>query len=81
MPATSSASTSQRSGDLVAAILAIWKRGGVYLPLDPEFPRERLVYMVEQSAARAVISTADVMIDEIAALVPAVDLDALPAMP
>src|SRR4051794_11200134 len=32
----------QRSLDLVASILAVFKAGGAYLPLDPAYPRERL---------------------------------------
>ncbi|MFE7816556.1 amino acid adenylation domain-containing protein, partial [Streptomyces sp. NPDC057433] len=35
-----------RSVDLVATLLAVWKVGGVYVPLDPEFPEERLAYVV-----------------------------------
>ncbi|MEI5036418.1 amino acid adenylation domain-containing protein [Streptomyces sp. S1A(2023)] len=35
-----------RSVDLVATLLAVWKVGGVYVPLDPGFPEERLAYVV-----------------------------------
>ncbi|WP_306252748.1 non-ribosomal peptide synthetase [Parvularcula sp. IMCC14364] len=48
-----------RSVDMVASILAIWSRGAAYLPLDPEFPVERLNYMVEDAGACRVISSAD----------------------
>ncbi|SNX84743.1 probable Ferrichrome siderophore peptide synthetase [Melanopsichium pennsylvanicum] len=33
--------------ELYAAILAIWKAGKAYLPLDPTLPAERLSYMIE----------------------------------
>ena len=36
----------ERSSSLVAAILAVLKAGGAYLPLDPSYPRERLAWMV-----------------------------------
>ena len=35
------------SAELVLGLLAILKAGGAYLPLDPEYPIERLDYMVE----------------------------------
>ncbi|NJC74371.1 AMP-binding protein, partial [Planosporangium thailandense] len=30
-----------RSVDMVVAMLAVWKAGGVYLPVDPELPADR----------------------------------------
>src|SRR6185295_6667473 len=33
-----------RSPDMVAAVLATWKAGAAYVPLDPEYPRGRLVH-------------------------------------
>lgn len=46
----------ERSTDLVKVLLAILKTGGAYLPLDPSFPPERLVLMVEDAAATLVIT-------------------------
>jgi amino acid adenylation domain-containing protein len=48
-----------RSADLVVAQLAAMKVGSGYLPLDPDFPVERLAYMVADSGAKAVITTED----------------------
>lgn len=45
-----------RSVDLVAGALAILKAGGAYVPLDPMFPADRLELMVEDSAARVVLT-------------------------
>ncbi|MDR2308517.1 MAG: amino acid adenylation domain-containing protein, partial [Paucimonas sp.] len=39
----------QRSVEMVVALLAILKAGAAYVPLDPEYPRERLAYMIEDS--------------------------------
>ncbi|MCP4658007.1 MAG: amino acid adenylation domain-containing protein, partial [bacterium] len=36
----------ERSPEMVVAILGILKAGGAWLPLDPEYPRERLAFMV-----------------------------------
>jgi amino acid adenylation domain-containing protein len=46
----------ERSVDLVAALLGVLKAGAAYLPLDPEYPAERLAYMLSDSGARAVLA-------------------------
>ena len=40
-----------RSFELVVSVLAIWKAGGVYVPLDPDFPDDRLAIYAEVSGA------------------------------
>ncbi|HEX3131500.1 MAG TPA: amino acid adenylation domain-containing protein [Thermoanaerobaculia bacterium] len=37
----------ERTPDLVAALLAILQAGGVYVPLDPAYPAERLAFLLE----------------------------------
>ncbi|MDN7144242.1 amino acid adenylation domain-containing protein, partial [Pseudomonas sp. JQ170] len=39
----------ERSAELAIALLAILKAGGAYLPLDPDYPADRLAFMVEDS--------------------------------
>ncbi|HEX7186034.1 MAG TPA: amino acid adenylation domain-containing protein [Thermoanaerobaculia bacterium] len=46
-----------RSPELVAAMLGIWKAGGVYVPLDPTHPDGRLAWMVADSGAAAVLAS------------------------
>jgi amino acid adenylation domain-containing protein len=41
------------------ALLAILKAGGAYVPIAPDIPTERLTYMLENAAARVVITTAE----------------------
>ncbi|RUL78898.1 non-ribosomal peptide synthetase [Dyella choica] len=47
-----------RSLDLVVGLLAVMKAGGAYLPLDPEYPAERLAYMLGDAGASVLLSTA-----------------------
>ncbi|NHN76929.1 amino acid adenylation domain-containing protein [Azotobacter chroococcum] len=39
----------ERSVEMIVGLLGILKAGGVYVPLDPEYPQERLAYMREDS--------------------------------
>ncbi|MFF5859651.1 amino acid adenylation domain-containing protein [Streptomyces sp. NPDC012751] len=45
-----------RGTDLVVAVLAAWQAGAVYVPLDPEYPADRLRFIVEDTAPAAVLS-------------------------
>jgi amino acid adenylation domain-containing protein len=45
-----------RSVEMVVCLLAILKAGGVYLPLDPKFPKERLEFMLEDAEVSLVLT-------------------------
>ncbi|MFG1810664.1 amino acid adenylation domain-containing protein [Streptomyces sp. NPDC049040] len=45
-----------RSVDAVAAMLAAWRAGSAYLPLDPEYPEQRLAFMAQDSGASVVLT-------------------------
>jgi amino acid adenylation domain-containing protein len=40
----------ERSFELLVALLGVLKAGAAYVPLDPEYPRERLTFMLEDCA-------------------------------
>ncbi|MFJ8630152.1 non-ribosomal peptide synthase/polyketide synthase [Streptomyces sp. NPDC093568] len=48
-----------RSVDLVVALLAVWKAGAAYLPLDTEYPAERLAYMLEDADPVLLLTTSE----------------------
>jgi pristinamycin I synthase-3/4 len=41
----------ERSLDMVIAVLGIMKAGGAYLPLDPQYPTQRLAFMLKTAGA------------------------------
>ena len=45
-----------RGVGLVVALLATLRAGGAYLPVDPDFPPDRVAYMLEDSGARVVVT-------------------------
>ncbi|MFY2561712.1 amino acid adenylation domain-containing protein [Corallococcus terminator] len=47
----------ERSPDMVAAMLAILHAGGAYLPLDPDYPTERLAWMLQDSGAQVLLTS------------------------
>ncbi|WP_313920655.1 MupA/Atu3671 family FMN-dependent luciferase-like monooxygenase [Tahibacter sp.] len=47
----------ERSLDMVASLLAIWKAGAAYVPLDPGYPLDRVHYMVEDAGLQAIVTT------------------------
>ncbi|MEU6432669.1 amino acid adenylation domain-containing protein, partial [Microbispora sp. NPDC046973] len=46
-----------RSTDMVIAMLAVWRAGGAYLPLDPDHPTTRLTHQLTDSNAALLLTT------------------------
>ncbi|MDP2342584.1 MAG: amino acid adenylation domain-containing protein [Deltaproteobacteria bacterium] len=46
----------ERGVDLVVALLAAAKSGAAYVPLDPDYPEERLAFMLEDTQAPVVVT-------------------------
>jgi amino acid adenylation domain-containing protein len=47
----------ERSLDLIVALLAILKAGSAYLPLDPDYPAERLNFMLKDTQTQLLLTT------------------------
>jgi amino acid adenylation domain-containing protein len=54
-PGTIVAVCAQRSVELVVGLLGVLKAGAAYLPLDPDYPAERLSYMLSDAGAVALL--------------------------
>ncbi|MFJ6574324.1 AMP-binding protein, partial [Streptomyces sp. NPDC091292] len=44
-----------RGVGMVVAVLAVWQAGGAYLPLDPEYPVERLEFMLGDAGVEVLV--------------------------
>ncbi len=47
------------SPEAIVGILAVLRAGGAYVPVDPAYPRERIAYLLEDSAARVLLARDD----------------------
>ncbi|GAX45459.1 amino acid adenylation domain-containing protein [Tolypothrix sp. NIES-4075] len=54
----------ERSLEIVIGLLGILKAGGAYLPLDPEYPAERLSFMLEDAQV-SVLLTQESLVDRL----------------
>lgn len=55
-PETNVAICAEKSFELVIAILAVMKAGGAFIPLDPNYPKERFHYVLEDAQALLVLT-------------------------
>jgi amino acid adenylation domain-containing protein/non-ribosomal peptide synthase protein (TIGR01720 family) len=46
----------ERSSELIVAMMGVVKAGGVYVPLDPEFPGERMRVLLEDAEVGVILS-------------------------
>ncbi|MEU0950626.1 amino acid adenylation domain-containing protein, partial [Streptomyces canus] len=49
----------RRSTDLVVALLAVLKSGAAYLPVDPDYPEDRIAFVLADAGAHTVLTTSD----------------------
>ena len=55
-PETWSGCCVERSPEMVVGLLGILKAGGAYLPLDPNYPRERLAFMLADAGCPVLVT-------------------------
>ncbi|MDR7123077.1 non-ribosomal peptide synthetase [Rheinheimera soli] len=58
----------ERSIEMIVSMLAVLKAGCAYVPLDPEYPQDRLCFMLED-AETSIILTHQKLIDKLSSLV------------
>ena len=51
----------ERGLEMVVSLLAVLKAGGAYTPLDPQYPRERLAYLMQDSGMALLLSDSGLM--------------------
>lgn len=65
----------ERSPLVPISLLAILKAGGVYLPLDPAYPQDRIAYMLEDTQAKILLTQQDINLSPLSSQVKVVYLD------
>ena len=63
VPGTVVGIMAERSVQMVIGLLAILEAGGAYMPLDPDYPADRLRFMLRDSDTALVITTAGLVSD------------------
>lgn len=51
----------ERSLEMIIAILAVWKAGGAYLPIDPAYPYARREYLIHAAAVHTILIQQDLI--------------------
>ncbi|WP_071191495.1 non-ribosomal peptide synthetase [Trichormus sp. NMC-1] len=65
---------------MIAAILGVLKAGKTYVPLDPKYPQERVLYILEDSLCQVVLTNHNNLVDAqelIAEKLPIINIDEL----
>ncbi|HED09977.1 MAG TPA: amino acid adenylation domain-containing protein [Caldithrix abyssi] len=47
----------ERGPEMIIAMLGILKSGAAYLPIDPQYPRERIAYMIGDSGLQKIVTS------------------------
>jgi amino acid adenylation domain-containing protein len=69
----------ERSVEMIIGILGILKAGGGYLPIDLNYPQDRIYYMLKDSNARALVSELS-KVSEVSEGIEVIDINAIIVM-
>jgi len=64
-----------RSERMMEAILAIWKCGAAYVPIDPAYPAERIRTILTDSRTKVLLTTTELLSGDFHSIAPIVNLD------
>jgi amino acid adenylation domain-containing protein/non-ribosomal peptide synthase protein (TIGR01720 family) len=64
-----------RSVEMLVGIFGILKAGGVYVPIDPDYPAERILYMLNDTDADLIVTTQSVRSKLIDSSLEVIELD------
>ncbi|WBW96387.1 non-ribosomal peptide synthetase [Oceanirhabdus sp. W0125-5] len=53
----------ERSMEMIIGMIAILKSGGAYLPIDPAYPKDRIIYTLEDSKAQILLTKSNLLSD------------------
>ncbi len=67
----------ERSATMLASLLAVMKTGAAYVPLDPEFPSNRLDFMCEDAGLAVIIAETEHSVAWLNSSIPVLPLDTL----
>ena len=45
-----------RSLEMIVSILAVLKSGACYIPIDPDYPQDRITYMLDNSNSKYLLT-------------------------
>lgn len=63
-----------RSIDMIIAILGILKAEAAYLPIDPNYPKERIKYILDDSKCKVVLLEDQILLQELENSLPSVEV-------
>lgn len=66
-----------RTGRIIIAMLGILKAGGAYIPLDPEYPAERIAHVLSDSGARFILTDGGEVASRLQGMVELLNMDAV----
>ena len=65
----------RRSAEIVISMLAVWKAGAAYLPLDPTYPDERILFIAEDASLKLVLTESGILSSAVRRVIKTLSID------